>query len=204
MLNKVLTLVAIAIALTSCATGYRLVQPGVNTLGSLRVSAEPGWNVAPSATTPGARSASRTWTRDGLLLDRLMIIPSVENGESLFRATNKSVALPAFRSDMLPNEIEELVESSIVKEFGEGNAAVNTSNLRPQSFGRHGGFLFDIEATVTESPTYRGVVGGFVDEDKLYLSIFLAATPHYYEKNRDVALASILSMSTSEPTIGRY
>lgn len=197
--------IAAALTLTACTTvSYRLVEPGVQTLGSLRISAGTGWNVAPTSSTPGSRSSSRTWTRDGLLLDRMMIIPAVASGESLFVTRDETAALPAFRSEMLPNEIEELVESSIVKLYGEGNAVVSTSSLRPQQFGTNGGFLFDIEASVTESPNYRGLAGAFIYEEKLYISIFLAATPNYYDKHRADAETVIKSMTTREPTIGRY
>jgi len=197
--------VVAALTLTACTTvSYRLVEPGVQTYGSLRITAGPGWNVAPTANTPAARSNSRTWTRDGLLLDRMIIIPAVADGDSLFVSRDKTAALPAFRADMLPNEIEELVESSIVKLYGEGNSAVSTANLRPQQFGTLGGFLFDIEAAVTESPNYKGIAGAFIYEEKLYMSIFLAATPNYYDKHVADATTVIRSMATSEPTIGRF
>jgi len=193
------------VVLAGCETAsYRLVEPGVQTIGSLRITAGPEWNLAPAMSTPASRSLSQTWTRDGLLLDRLVIIPAVADGEALFVSRDKSAALPVFHADMLPNEIEELVESSIVKLYGEGNAVVSTSNLRPQGFGTHGGFMFDIEASVTESPDYHGMVGAFIDDEKLYLALFLAAEPAYYEKHAADAEAVIKSMTTSEPTIGRY
>ena len=196
-------LLTLLIGLAGCATAsYRLVQPGVQAIGALRITADTGWNLAPAMSTPSSRSSSQTWTRDGLLLDRLMIIPSVGDGESLFVSRDKSAALPVFRADMLPNEIQELVESSIVKLYGEGNAAVGTSSLRPQGFGKHGGFMFDIEASVTESPDYRGIAGGFIDDNKLFMALFLAAEPAYYDKHAADAATVIRSMTTSEDTIG--
>jgi len=190
------------LALAGCATSYRLVVPGVNTIGKLQVTAGDSWNSAPASATPASRSQSRTWTQDGLLLDRLMLISGVSAGESIFKSPDQSAALPSFKADMLPNEIEELVESSIVKLFGEGNAVVSTENLRPQLFGDHSGFMFDIETTVTESPDYRGMVGGFIAEDRLYLMIFLAEQPEYFEKHREEVDALIKSATTTRPTIG--
>jgi hypothetical protein len=188
--------------LGGCVTGYTAVQPGVNTFGSLRVTADQNWNKAPSVTTPSATSNSRTWTQDGLLLDRIVIIPGVKDGQSIFSSRNKSAALPVFRADMLPNEIEELVESSIVKLYGEGQSAVSTSGLRPQGFGSDGGFMFDITAAVTESPDYRGLVGAFIVDDTLYLIMFLAADPHYYDKHVASADAIIKSATLNIKTIG--
>jgi len=191
-------------ALGGCVTGFTVVEPGVNTFGSMRVTADQNWNKAPSTLTPLARSQTRTWTQDGLLLDRLIIIPGVADGEPIFNSRDESDALPVFRTDMLPNEIEALVESSIVKFFGEGQSAVSTSNLRPQGFGEYGGFMFDFAAAITESPDYRGLVGAFIVDDKLYMVIFLAADPYYYDKYAARADAIIKSATLSSRTIGRY
>lgn len=191
-------------SLGGCVTGFTVVEPGVNTFGSLRVTADENWNKAPSSFTPSARSNSRTWTQDGMLLDRIMIIPGVKDGESIFVSRNKSAALPVFRADMLPNEIEELVESSIVKLYGEGHSAVSTSGLRPQGFGTDGGFMFDITAAVTESPDYRGSVGAFIVDDTLYMVMFLAADPYYYDKHAARADAIIKSATLSTKSITNF
>jgi hypothetical protein len=188
-------------SLGGCVTGYTVVQPGVNSFGSMRVTADANWNKAPSGFTSSARSESRTWTQDGLLLDRLVFIPNIQDGEAIFSSRNKSAALPTYRADMLPNEIEELVESSIVKLYGEGQSAVSTSGLRPQGFGQYSGFMFDIQAAVTESPDYRGLVGAFIDDDALYMVIFLAADPHYYGKHAERAEAIIKSATLTMKTI---
>ncbi len=120
-----------------------------------------------------------------------MIIPAVPSGDSIFKPGSKDAALPVFDSDMLPNEIEELTESSIVKLFGEGEVAVETSNLRPHKFGETDGFMFDMEVTVSDGPDYGGITGAFVADDKLYLIVYLGARPYYFEKHRDEALAII-------------
>ena len=91
------------------------------------------------------------------------------------------------------NVIEELVESTIVKFFGEGQAVVNTENLRPQRFGDNRGVLFDLSAIVTESPEYKGLVGAFIANEKLYVVYFLDATPYYYGKHIAEAEAIIKS-----------
>ena len=199
-LARFLLILALA-PLAGCVTGYTLVQPGVQSFGDMRVTVDDNWNLAPARFTPASRKQSRTWTQDGLLLDRVLIIPAVADGETLFVSQSKSAALPVFHADMLPNEIEELVESSIVKLYGEGQSAVSTSNLRPQGFGEHGGFMFDIEAAITESPDYRGSVGAFVVNEKLYMVVFLAAEPHYFNKHAARADAIIKSATLSVKTI---
>ena len=202
-MKKTAVLLALAAALISaCATmSYQAVLPGVNMLGELQVTADAGWNLAPAYATPNATSKSQTWTRDGLLLDRLIIIPAVADGEALFKSRDPAAALPPFRASMLPNEIEEMTESTIVKLFGEGSAVVNTENLRPWGFAEHRGVMFDIAVTVTESPDYRGMVGAFIVGDKLYMILFLAATPYYYDKHIASVEALIKGAAIRVPTV---
>lgn len=183
MKARILCLLTTFLALQGCVTGYTLVAPGVATIGDLSVSASTGYNLAPALSLPAQRKGAQTWTKDGMLLDRITFVPAVADGEALLVTRQKDAALPVFRKDMLPNEIEELVESTIVKEFGEGNAVVNTSNLRPHRFGEDRGILFDIAATVTESPEYKGIVGAFIAEEKLYVMWYFAADPYYFDKH---------------------
>ena len=170
-----------------CVTGFVAVVPGTIAVKDLNLKPSATWNMAPPAILPYTRKGAQVWTQDGLLLDRISIIPAVPDGESIFVSRDKSIALPVFKSDMLPNELEELVESSFVKFFGEGNAVVNTSGLRPHRFGEHRGVLFDFEASLTDSPDYRGMVGAFIANDLLYVISYSAAEPYYYGKHVDEA-----------------
>ena len=191
MLLRLLAVSILLACVSGCVTGYTLVETGPTTIGPLAVNATPGYNLAPEVYGSGRRKGTQAWTQDGLLLDRLVFIPGVPDGETIVMPLTKDAALPVFRKDMLPNEIEELVESTIVKDFGEGNAAVTTSNLRPHRFGEHAGFLFDISAIVTESPRYDGVVGAFVADEQLYLMWYFGAQPYYHDKHRADAEAII-------------
>jgi len=195
MTKRILFLATTFFMLGGCVTGYTLVEPGAHSIDNMTVNASSGWNLAPSYASPGKRKTAQTWTQDGLLLDRLVFIPAVPDGQPLLISRAKDAALPEFRKDMLPNEIEELVESTIVKYFGEGQAAVSTSKLRPHRFGEHRGVMFDISAEVTESPAYKGVVGAFIVSDELYIMWYFGAEPFYYGKHLADA-AAIISSAT--------
>lgn len=193
MINRILLITVFLFMLSGCVTGYTIVEPGPHAIDNMSVNAGSGWNLAPAYAGSRDRKNSQRWTRDGLLLDRLVFIPGISDGEPLAVARSKDAALPVFRKDMLPNELEELVESTIVKYFGEGQAAVSTSNLRPHSFGEQRGVMFDIEAVVTESPTYKGVVGAFIASEQLYVMWYIGADPYYYDKHLADAEAVIRS-----------
>ncbi len=191
MTKRNLLLATSFLMLNACVVGYTLVEPGPRSIGNMTVDAGSGWNLAPRSTN--SRKTAQTWTQDGMLLDRLAFIPAISDGETIIISREKDAALPVFRKDMLPNEIEELVESTIVKNFGEGQAAVSTSNLRPHRFGEQRGMMFDISAIVTESPQYKGVVGAFIESDELYIMWYFGAEPYYYDKHLSNAEAIIRS-----------
>ena len=179
---RVLSVLAAGLVLTGCVSTYAMVAPGQVNVQGLQLDVPRAWNQAPPMVVPYARKTAQVWTRDGLLLDRLIVVPGVASGESLFVSPQKDAAFPIYRASMLPNELEELSESSIVKVFGEGNASVSTSGLRPHRFGDDRGVLFDVEIAVTDGPEYRGLVGSFSAGDRLYWIMYVAAVPYYFDK----------------------
>ena len=198
-LKAIIPVAALFLA-AGCVPTYTLVATGVTAVDALYVDAGSGWNKAPHGGVYGGdRKNAQRWTQDGLSLNQLVFIPAVGDGEALITSAQKDAALPTFRKDMLANELEELARSTFVKRFGEGNAVVETSNLRPHSFGEHRGILFDVEATVTETPKYKGVAGAFVADEKLYFMYYLGATPYYYEKYRAEAERTIKSARLTPP-----
>ena len=186
-------LALIATMFISACVAYSAVKPGTVEVGSLQLDPSMTWNAAPNVSAGYTNRQTQVWTRDGLLLNRIIIVPGVADGKSIFRQTDKSQALPVFESDMLANEIEELVESSIVKLFGEGQVAVRTEHLRPNRFGTNRGFMFDMVVSVSDGPDYRGLTGAFVHEQQLYLIMYFGAEPYYYEKRREEAESLIKS-----------
>lgn len=187
-MQRMLLMAVIAGLSTGCVTTtYSLVPSGPSNVGGLNVSPGLSWNLAPKIHTPIARKESQSWTQDGLNLNRLIVIPAVPDGEPIFKAFQQSAALPPFRAGMLPNELVELTESSVEKLFGEGDSVVETDNLRPHRFGGEIGVLFDIRLTLAAGPDYKGLVGAFTADDALYLILYLAADPYYYEKYRSDA-----------------
>ncbi len=183
----------LATVLVSGCTAFSAVKPGTVQVGALHVDPSLTWNAAPNLGGGYTNRATQVWTQDGLLLNRIIIVPGVAEGEPIFRQTHKSQAFPVFEADMLANEIEELVESSIVKSFGEGDVSVQTKNLRPNRFGANRGFMFDMEVAVSDGPDYRGLTGAFIHEKQLYLLMYFGAEPYYYEKRLDEAEALIKS-----------
>ena len=129
---RVLLLLILA---TGCATSkYVAIDPAGMTLGQMRVNIGEGWLRAPSRETPEERSSSRTLSRESLSLDRLMLIPSVRQGQSIFRSASSAASLPSFDFDMNLEQIADLIGQSMQQALWNGSATVAVSNVRGHGF----------------------------------------------------------------------
>ena len=166
------------------------VAPGPIQVGGLTLTAGPGWNDL----TMSKDDNRAAWTRDGVSIDRLSVFAGIADGETLLEEPkNSGAAFPRFRATMLPNELVAFTESYLGKLFGEGEAVVTTANVRPHRFGPNPGVLFDAAVQVTEGADRKGVIGAFIANQKLYLVMYLAADPYYFELNRAAAEQVITS-----------
>ena len=121
----------------------------------------------------------------------LYVAVQPQSNEAIFKIRAKDLSQPVFQADMLPNEIEELTDSSIVKLFGEGQVSVEKSGPRAHRFHDRKGILFEMDIAVSDGPDYGGIAGAFVYKKKLYLIVFLGARPYYFDRYKDEALAII-------------
>jgi len=180
------------LCVAGCASNpFTLQPPGETSVGALKIDVSGSWNLL--ATDAKALPPKAIWTRDGLNLDRMLIYADVADGQTLFKERDKGAALPKFQADMLPNELVAFTESYLSKMFGEGQAIVESSNLRPQRYGQINGIGFDVAIAPAETAYYKGTVGAFVADQKLYLMIYIGADPYYYDKHRAAAQQMIAS-----------
>jgi hypothetical protein len=169
-----------ALALGAC-NHYALVPPQRTTVaGTISVDPQIAWN----RYTPPTDRPDRvvTWTADGLLLDSVRFVLGVGDGEPLFQlpsAQQGKITLPLFKSNMEPQEVMELVESTLSRMT---NAATATRGLQPAKFGALDGFRFEMDITPRDEVARTALVAGAVRDKKLLLIIYQAATLHYYPK----------------------
>jgi hypothetical protein len=72
----------------------------------------------------------------------------------------------------------------MMREDQMGAAMVESNNLRPAAFGRLPGFRFDLSFLSPEGLERDGIVVGTINEDELYLILYLGAREHYFPKYR--------------------
>jgi len=187
----------IAIASGCASNEYRSVEPGVIAIGKMRVSLGSGWQTAPDTEAPEILSLSRTLSRDGLEHDRLILIAGIDEGQTIFRDETIR-GLPKFRTEMTVPEIANLIAASLQAALWEGGALVEATNPRAHGFVGVPGFKIELEADIPGAANQRGMAGGFIHEERLYVNIFLAETPEYYERHKKIAQEVI---DSAVPTI---
>jgi hypothetical protein len=192
LILKRLIIVCCFFGLAGCVSNqFKAVVPGTVQVGDLTVEAtDASWNKAPQTMTWHLHKGSQLWTRDGLLLDYMVLIPGVSDGGTLFKSRSKSLVYPAYQAGMLPNEIVELTESSLAKLNGT-DVAVSSSHLRPFRLGAQPAVMFDLTLIGTDGPSRRGRAVAFVQDESLYLMLYVGTQLHYFDKHWDSALATM-------------
>jgi hypothetical protein len=195
-------LVVIALAvLAGCASGgYSKVESGVTTAGKMRVTLESGWKRAPYGEVPERKAVSKVYSRDSIETDRLIVIPSVDVGESLFREVS-GMRPPVRQEGATEDDTANFIAASLQASLWQGEADVAASNVRSHGFVGIPGLLFDLEADIPGAANQSGTAGAFVYEERLYITIFLAQSPGTWERYREEAQAVVESMVVTVKTI---
>ena len=181
--NSLISVLLLLVLVAGCATGqYASAISGVTSLGEMRVTIGEGWLRVPDADTPEKRSMSRVLSRENVARDRLMLISGVSEGESIFRSSSNESPLPSFEASMSIEQIAELVSQSMQQSLWSGNTTVTATNIRGHGFTGIPGFLFELDIEMPGGQHHKGVAGGFVDEQRLYVNIFAAEYPSPYEQ----------------------
>ena len=193
-----LSVILISLLLAGCATSYQPQKPQSIPLGQMVVILGEGWSRAPSAEVPEERGASRTYSQTDVSRDRMMVIPSVRDGEALFRGDS---SLPAFSTDMNNRQIADLVAQSLQQTLWDGSATVAAKNVVAHGYLGKAGFMFDLQIDTSSGPDHEGLAGGFVEDKKLYVNVFTAEAPDHFEQTMDAGRRVIETATVRARTI---
>ena len=181
---KKLLIIISALLLSGC-NQYALVKPEPVKVKGITVSPANPWNSAPSIDSIGGRP---TWTTDGVILNSVTFFPAIKDGKPLFKSSQKE-QFPIFTTDMLPNELVEIVESSIAKKLG---ATISSrGGLKPMMIDGNQGFQFNFDFITGDDVPRRAFIAGAVKGEALYLMFYQATSLYYYDKY----LQDVMSMA---------
>jgi hypothetical protein len=173
--------------LASCATSYTLVNPGRLDIGAFyTVEPDNSWSRI-------VRGKMELWTVDGPSLEALRFISGLEDGDRLLPVLSRDIKMPHFKAHMTPSEVLEFCVGSLES---MGAARVAANHLRPENFGKHPGFRFDVRFFSEEGLERQGLIVGTIHEEKLYLIIFTAPRVHYYPQYKEQVERIVASIET--------
>jgi hypothetical protein len=102
---------------------------------------------------------------------------------------------------MNSEQIAAMVGQSMQQALWNGGATVSKKDARDHGIGGVAGFVFDLEVNMPSGPNHKGVAGGFVHEDRLYVIIYSAESPEYFDRHIDVVRRLIDSVTVRVKTI---
>jgi len=165
---------ALLLLLYGCAT-YSLVEAKRTTIGDLyTVDPQISWSSV-------SQGKIELWTVDGPSLQAIRFVKGLEDGEYLFKGKEEEKA-PKFNRRMSPSEIVEFVVDNLT---AVGAQDVKAANLRPEKFGNHQGFRFQLTFASKEGLEEEGFVVGAVVKERLLLIMYTGVKAHYYPKHKE-------------------
>lgn len=174
---KLITKVGILtiVLLTTACAQFKIVKSTQTNVKGFTVTPATEWSKSPFEVGPNAEA----WTMDGFNLNTMYVFGELSNGQTIFNNVDESLPMPKFRPDMLPNELEDLVKTSIVN-LNYGGLTIQSKNVRPEPLGDQIAFRFEIEFFDPDGLKKSGDIMIWVKEEKLYGMMFIAPTMHYY------------------------
>lgn len=177
-MRRLLALVLLAGASGCAGTNFALIEPEPTAVArsALTVTPPQPWNRLP--TTGNARHVE-VWTLNGQLLDSIIFVGGLEDGQAWVRRQRRELRqVPVFRSAMQPQEIAELIETSYRVQTGA--SIFNARALKPATFAGTTGFQFDFDYLTANDVQHRGRAVGAVVDGRLYMAVLDAAATHYF------------------------
>ena len=179
---RLLALLACALPLTGCVTGYTLVQPDSVTVakGAMKVKPSIAWNKLPKS--PLDIVQEENWTQNGPVLDLITFVGGLPDGQAIAKQRAKDDRkVPVFRSNMTPQDLVSMVESYY--RIKAGATVFETSSVAPARFLGQQAMEFNFNYVRADEVKRRGRALLAVADGKLYFMALDAAALHYFDAN---------------------
>ena len=165
------------LCLSACVSpGGTLQQAGSADVFDMHVDTDLNWSRLKS-------TRQELWTIDGSALNSLSIFSGDKPGEHVFQMAREKKSRPDgpwFRAGMRPDEIRDIVVDAL---RGQGWANVESTDLRPHSFGGVDGLRFELTLTNPDGLIYKGTVAAAERNGKLTVLVWKAPAEYYFDRD---------------------
>ena len=184
----ILTTGLFALLLSGCA-GYKPVDSSMTADVGDSVSVSP--QVAWSKLNFGSNTV---WTIDGVGLNEMRFLTGIKSGDPLLAVPGVAKKdMATFQSMMLPDEVMELVGSTLGKlQYRQ----IRTTGLKPVPFGGATGFRFDLNFANDDGLLFKGTAEFAERQGKLDLLLFIAPAEYYFDRYSPVVDRVFASVQT--------
>jgi hypothetical protein len=176
---KKLLIVCVVVLMAGCA--HWVKTEGPYTSDSLNFTVDP-----PQAWMRSNNDNPLLITRDGAMLQRIVISRIGFSDEKQFNATKKRVT-----PDMLPQELAEVVADNVQSE--KNITSMTVEETTPATISGKPGFRLQLFYSTKEGLRYRFICYGLASGNYFYRVMYAAPVRHYFDKD----LAAFEKVATS-------
>lgn len=174
------TVLTSLLLISGCAAPYTLVSPGTVAVSraSMHVTPTMAWNRAPES--PLNVKGEEDWTENGPLLDQIVFIGALPDGQAIARQRRKAdQQVPVFHANMTPPDLTSMIESYY--RVREGAKLFRTTGVQPVTLASKPALRFDYAYVGSDDVKRQGRSIVAVIDGKLYLVSLEAASSHYFD-----------------------
>ncbi len=178
---KLLPLLAMALLLTGCVT-TALVNPGVATLGGIKLETSQSWTV-------GESDGIKYWTRDGILLNKISV-QRIRNGKHILGTQLDRTAKEEEWQLPTPGDFiwtpDMSLETSMQLHINALSAGrlldVTLISSRLSTIEDYPAIVFEFAYELESNLRYRALAKFVIKDQALYKIILVAPEQRYFEK----------------------
>jgi len=162
---------ALGLLVTACG-GVKITDPvsPISMGDGISVMSQIKWNQF-------SENGQTIWTANGLQLDSLHFLTGIKSGKPLIALPGPREDRALFSNTMLPNDLEDLVVTTLGR---EGYTNVRAFNLAPCPFGLATGFCFDLDFATPAGLAMKGKAIVNKHSDSLDVFQFQAPAEYYF------------------------
>ena len=166
----------ILLILSGCVRTYKLVPATEFEFQSFSINLPSEWNLSPY----NFGSQSLTLTKDGELLNHLILISNIKTNQRLFQNINKK-GMPSFSTNSTLSDLQTFITASIGLLY-EKEFSIETSQQQEIMINGHPATKFLINYQSETGLERSGIVVGIIKNDKLSILWYDAASLHYFDQ----------------------
>ena len=171
-----ITAALLLLAMIAACQPYTLVKSGVRTpvADGMTVAPQKSWNQLGAQFTGGLNDHVEVWTADSQILNELVFVGGLDDGEKLFR---NAASAPAFSADATVVDLADFARKTLA---ASAQSTPKELETKPIQFLGNDGVQTEFDLPYKDGTPGRALAAAAIKNGKLYMIIWRAVGDLYY------------------------